>query len=419
VPGDHDPTDRAYAEALDAADPLASFRDEFVIADDDVCYLDGNSLGRLPKATEEALRRVVSEEWGTGLVRGWSRWIDRPAQVGDRLGRAVLGAGPGQVLVADSTTVNLYRLAAAALDARPDRGAIVADPADFPTDRYVLQGLAAERGRRLRRLRAVRTDAVARACAPGDVALVCLSHVDFRTAALAPLAEITAAAHAAGALVLWDLSHSAGVVPVSLDAAGVDLAAGCTYKYLFSGPGAPAWVYVRAEQQRRLRAPVWGWFAQRDQFAMGGAFRRADGVTGWLTGTPSVLGLAAVDEGIGLVERAGVEAIRAKSVALTELVIALFDAWLAPLGFELMTTRLAAGRGSHVAVRHPEAWRLCRVLAEQDAVIADFRPPDVVRLGFSPLTTRFAEAWTGAERLRRACAERRYERVESVRPRVT
>jgi kynureninase len=410
---------RAYAEALDAADPLAAFRDRFVIGDDALCYLDGNSLGRLPKATVARLAHVVAEEWGGGLVRSWSEWIDWPVAVGDRLGRSVLGASPGQVLVADSTTVNLYRLASAALGARPDRPAIVVDPADFPTDRYILQGLATEHGRQLRPLAAVDAEHVAQACARGDVALVCLSHVDFRTADVAPLREVTAAAHAAGALVLWDLSHSAGAIPIALDDDGVDLAVGCTYKYLCAGPGSPAWLYVRREQQQRLQAPVWGWFGQHDQFAMEADFRRAAGITGWLTGTPSIIGLAAVDEGVGVVDAAGVSAIRAKSEALTELVITLYDEWLAPLGFGLASGRDRARRGSHVAVTHPEAWRLCRVLAERCQVVTDYRRPDVIRLGLSPLTTRFAEAWDGIDRLRRAYLEGLHETVDAMPGRVT
>ena len=411
--------DRRYAEALDRSDPLAGFRDRFVVADDDLCYLDGNSLGRLPKSTAKRLNDIVARDWGDRLVRGWSEWIDWTASVGDRLGGAVLGAGPDQVLVADSTTVNLYRLASAALGGRPDRRTILFDPTDFPTDRYVLQGLAAEHGRLLRPLAGGTAAHVTESCAGGDVALVCLSHVDFRTADVAPLEEITHAAHAGGALMLWDLSHSAGVVPVELDRAGVDLAVGCTYKYLNSGPGSPGWLYVRREHQETLHAPVWGWFGQRDQFAMGPDFRRAAGIAGWLTGTPSVIGLAAVDEGVALVEAASVRAIRTKSEALTDLVIALYDAWLAPLGFGLATAREPARRGSHVAVTHPEARRLCRVLAEQCQVVTDYRRPDVIRIGLSPLTTRFIEAWDGVDRLRRAFVGGLHEQVEPWPGRVT
>ena len=411
--------DRRYAEELDRADPLAGFRDQFVVADDELCYLDGNSLGRLPKATTARLAHVVAVEWGRGLVGEWSAWINRPGEVGDRLGRSVLGAGTGQVLVADSTTVNLYRLASAALGARPDRRTILFNPTDFPTDRYVLQGLAAEHGRHLRPLTEADGAHVAQACEGHDVALICLSHVDFRTADIAALEEVTAAAHAGGALVLWDLSHSAGAVPVALDGARVDLAIGCTYKYLNGGPGSPGWLYVRREHQGTLQAPVWGWFAQRDQFAMGPDFRRAEGITGWLTGTPNVVGLAAVEEGVALVEAAGMGPIRAKSEALTALVVALYDAWLAPLGFGLATARDRDRRGSHVAITHPEAWRLCRVLAEECHVVTDYRRPDIIRFGMSPLTTRFVEVWDGVDRLRRAFVDGLYETLDATPDRVT
>jgi kynureninase len=230
---------------------------------------------------------------------------------------------------------------------------------------------------------------------------------------------VTAAVHAGGAFVLWDLSHSAGAVPVALDLAGVDLAVGCTYKYLNGGPGSPAWLYVRHAHQESLQPPVWGWFAQREQFAMGPDFRRNPGIAGWLTGTPNVIGLAAVDEGVALVEAAGIEAIRAKGQALTDLAIALCDAWLAPLGFGLATARNPDRRGSHVAVTHPDAWRLCRALAERCQVITDYRRPDVIRFGLSPLTTRFTELWDGLDRLRQAFIDGLHETIDVTPERVT
>jgi kynureninase len=324
------------------------------------------------------------------------------------------------VLVTDSTTVNLYRLASAALAGRPDRPVIVAHGGDFPTDRYVLQGIAADApSRELRLLERIDVGHVRRACASGDVGLVCLSQVDFRTGAVADVRAITAAAHDSGALVLWDLSHAAGAVPVQLDQDGVDLAVGCTYKYLNAGPGAPAWLYVRAELQQLLRPPVWGWFAQEDQFAMGPAFCPAPGIVGWSTGTPNVAGLVSVDEGVALLAEAGMAAVRAKSEALTALAVGLYDGWLEPLGFGLATPREPLQRGAHVALRHPEAWRLCRVLAEQRSVIADFRPPDLLRLGLSPLTTSFSEAWDGVDRLRRGFLDGLHLAVDPTPARVT
>ena len=401
--------DRAGAEALDAADPLASFRDRFVHEDGRRIYVDGNSLGRLPREAAERLADRV-DEWGSRLVTAWPDWIDLPLEVGDVVAPLV-GAGPGQLLVADSTTVNLYKLAHAALDVR--EGAIVARRDDFPTDRYVLQGLAAQRGRELRLV-----DDVGSAPA-SPVALVCLSHVDYRTGALEDLAGITAAAHRAGALALWDLSHSAGAVPVELDAAGVDLAVGCTYKYLNAGPGAPAFLYVRSELQPRLRSPIWGWFAQQEQFTMGPEYEPVDGIGRFLAGTPPVLDLAAVEAGARLLREAGIERLREKSIALTSLIVDLHDAWLAPLGFELGTPRDPARRGAHVSLRHPNAWRICRALIERADVIPDFRRPDSVRYGLPPVYTRFVDAWDAVDRLRRLVEEGVHLEVEPGTARVT
>ncbi|MEX0673389.1 MAG: kynureninase [Gaiellaceae bacterium] len=401
--------ERAHAEALDAADPLAPFRDRFVLEDGDRIYVDGNSLGRLPRETAELLAARV-EEWGRRLVTAWPDWLDLPLEVGDVLAPLV-GARPGEVLVADSTTVNLYKLAHAALDVR--EGAIVARAGEFPTNRYVLQGLAAQRGRELRLVDDVRS-----ALAP-PVALACLSHVDYRTGALEDMVAVTAAAHDAGALALWDLSHSAGAVPVGLDAAGADLAVGCTYKYLNAGPGAPAFLYVRSELQERLRSPIWGWFAQRDQFAMGPEYDPVAGIGRFQAGTPSVLGLAAVEAGARLLAEARIERLREKSVALTSLVVDLHDAWLAPLGFALGTPRRPDQRGAHVSLRHPDGWRICRALIERANVVPDFRGPDSVRYGLPPVYTRFVDAWDAVDRLRRLVEEGVHLEVEPGTARVT
>jgi len=401
--------ERSYAEALDAADPLAHFRERFVLEDGDRIYVDGNSLGRLPRETAKLLAARV-EEWGRRLVTAWPDWIDLPLEVGDVLAPLV-GARPGEVLVADSTTVNLYKLAHAALDDR--EGAIAGRAGDFPTDRYVLQGLAAQHGRELRLVDDVRS-----ALAP-PVALVCLSHVDYRTGGLEDMAAVTAAAHEAGALALWDLSHSAGAVPVALDAAGADLAVGCTYKYLNAGPGAPAFLYVRSELQERLRSPIWGWFAQRDQFAMGPEYDPVAGIGRFQAGTPSVLGLAAVEAGARLLAEAGIERLREKSVALTSLVVDLHDAWLSPLGFELGTPRQPDRRGAHISLRHSDAWRICRALIERANVIPDFRGPDSVRYGLPPVYTRFVDAWDAVDRLRRLVEEGVHLEVEPGTARVT
>lgn len=402
-------TERTHAQALDAADPLAPFRDRFVLDDPERIYVDGNSLGRLPKETAIRLAARV-EEWGSRLVTAWPDWIDLPLTVGDALA-PVVGAAPGQVLVCDSTTVNLYKLAHAALEERP--GAIVGRAGDFPTDRYVLQGLAERHGRELRLVEDVE------AALEPPVALLCLSQVDYRTGALENMAATTAAAHDAGALALWDLSHSAGAVPVELDAAGADLAVGCTYKYLNAGPGAPAFLYVRGELQPRLRSPIQGWFAQRDQFAMGPRYEPVEGIGRFLAGTPPILDLAAVETGAALIAEAGVERLREKSVGLTELVVQLHDARLAPLGFELGTPRDPARRGAHVSLRHPEGWRICRALIERANVVPDFRGPDSVRIGLPPIYTRFVDAWDAIDRLRRVVEDEVYLEVDPAIARVT
>lgn len=391
--------DRSEAEELDRLDPLRSWVDEFVATEPGVIYLDANSLGRLPKRTVTRLQDAAAA-WATELVRGWDTWIDLPIVVGDRLGAAVLGAAAGQVAVADSTTVNLYKLAAAALDDRPGRRVIVTDRHNFPTDRYVIDGLARARGLDVRHVDAdpvggVRRSDVA-AALDAEVALVTFSHVDYRSAAIAEVAAITADAHAAGALTLWDLSHAAGSVPVALDAWDVDLAVGCTYKYLNAGPGAPAWLYVAARLQDRLLPPIWGWFGAADQFAMGPAFEPAPGMRRWLAGTPPVLAIAAVDEGVAVVAEAGMNRVRAKGLALTAYAEKLWGTWLEPLGLGFASPPV---RGSHVALTHPEAYRLSRALRD-DGVIADHREPDIVRIGLAPLSTRFADVWDGLARLR-------------------
>jgi kynureninase len=394
--------DPAHAAALDAADPLAAFAARFVADDPDLIYLDGNSLGRLPRATVDRLREVVGQEWGGALVRGWGSWMDLPRRTGDRIGVDLLGARAGEVLVSDSTTVNFFKLATAALDARPGRRTIVTDRDNFPTDRYVLEGLAAARGLTIRWLEpdaiAGPTPAEVAAALDESVALVTFSHVSYRSAAIADLPAITKLAHDAGALALWDLSHSAGSVPVDLEAGGADLAVGCTYKYLHGGPGAPAYLYVREALQGALRSPIWGWLGRRDPFAMGQGYEPEAGVGGWIAGTPSVISLAAVEEGVALVAEAGVARLRAKGTALTSYAVALHDAWLAPLGCRLGSPRDPARRGAHVAIRHPAAADLCARLIE-GGVVGDFRAPDSLRFGLAPLTTSFADVHRALDRL--------------------
>jgi kynureninase len=398
------PTSREAAEQLDRDDPLAALRDEFLIPDDGVVYMDGNSLGRPPAAVADVLVALVREGWGDRLIRSWTEgWMDLPLSLGDRIG-ALLGAAPGQVAVADSTTVCFYKAASAALDARPGRTEILTDAANFPTDRYVLESLASRRGLSLRWLEpadaTLGPTASEVAAAVGEqTALVTFTHVDYRSAAILEMAAITDAAHAAGALTVWDLSHSLGAVHVSLDEHGADLAVGCTYKYLCGGPGSPAFIYVRSELQEWLRQPIWGWLGRREPFAMGPGYVPAEGMRAFLSGTPPIFALHALEPGLAIVERAGIDSIRAKGIALTDLAITLSDAWLSGLGVRVASPRQGARRGAHVALAHPRAIELCGSLAEL-GVLVDHRAPDVVRLGLSPLTTRFSEVWDGVNALR-------------------
>ncbi|HEY3766141.1 MAG TPA: kynureninase [Gaiellales bacterium] len=410
---------RAHALELDSADPLAGFRDRFELGDGDRIYVDGNSLGRLSLDARRALETTVNE-WSSRLVTGWHDWVDLPAAVGDELGAAALGAAPGQVLACDSTTVNLYKLAGAALAARP--GAVVVPADDFPTDRYVLEGLAGAHGRELRLLACdpvdgPQVDAVAEAA--DGAALVVLSHVNYRSGALADMRAITRAAQKVNAFVLWDLCHSAGAVEVELDAAGADLAVGCTYKYLNAGPGSPAFLYVASRHQESLRSPIQGWFSQADQFAMGPHYRPVAGIGRFMAGTPPVIGLAAVRAGAAMLGEAGIAAVRRKAAELTALAVELHDARLEPLGFTLGTPRDVNHRGAHVSLRHPDAWRICRALIEHADVVPDFRQPDSIRLGLPPLYTRFVDVWDAVDRLVTLVQDGVHERMPADAGRVT
>jgi kynureninase len=413
------------AKALDAADPLAGFRDEFVIDDPDSIYLDGNSLGRLPKRSAARVRAVVEQEWGQRLIRGWNEgWFTAPQRIGDKLARLV-GARPGEVVVGDSTSVNFFKLVLAALAARPDRRVVVTDDLNFPSDLYVLQGAVrlAGAGHRVVRVASpdglsVPLEALADAITP-ETALVTLSHTVFKSGYVYDLAAVTELAHRAGALVLWDLSHSVGALPVDLEAAGADLAVGCTYKYVNGGPGAPAFLYVRRELQDELVNPIWGWFGQRGQFDFKLDYEPAPGIGRFLVGTPPILSLAAIEPAVDLLLEAGLDRLRAKSVAQTEYLIALWEAWLQPLGVTLNSPRDPARRGSHVSLGHPEGLRVDRALIEEMKVIPDFRYPDNIRLGVAPLYTTFADIHAGLDRLRRVLAERLYEKYPLERPEVT
>ena len=394
--------------ALDAADPLASYRDRFVGAETPLVYFDGNSLGRPLKVTGPRLAEFVEHEWGGRLIRGWDEsWLDRPLAIGDELGRVALGAAPGQVAVGDSTTVLLYKLVRAAVAARPGRTEIVLDRDQFPTDRYVAAAVAEECGLTLRWIEVdtaagVTAEQVAEVVGP-QTALVLVNHVAYRSAWVADVPEITRVAHDAGALVLWDLCHSAGVLPTRLDEWDVDLAVGCTYKYLNGGPGSPAFLYVADRHLGQLTQPIQGWLGAADPFLMGPSYVPATGVRRFLSGTPGIVAMLALQDMLGLVGEAGLDAIRAKSVDLTAFAIEVADEVLAPLGVEVASPRDAALRGSHVTLNHPLMREATAALWEQD-VIPDYRDPHGLRVGLSPLSTSFAEVRAGLEGVREVLA---------------
>ncbi|MFF1385857.1 kynureninase [Arthrobacter sp. NPDC058288] len=397
---------RQRAVELDAADPLAGYRDHFIGTDTDLSYLDGNSLGRPLKRSAMDISSFIQHSWGGRLIRGWDEeWLQLPEAIGDQLGRAVLGAAPGQTIIADSTTVVLYKLIRAALAAvrDPARTEIVLDTDNFPTDRYLLEGIAREEGLTLRWIESdpaagVTVDQVRETTGP-DTAVVVLSQIAYRSGYLADLPAITAAVHDAGALVVWDLCHSAGSVEIDLDAAGVDFAAGCTYKYLNGGPGSPAFAYINSRHLPGLSQPIWGWMGRKDAFEMGPGYEPAPGIRGFLSGTPAIFGMIAMQGTLDLIEEAGMPALREKSRKLTAFALELHDAWLAPAGVVLATPRDPERRGSHITVDHPDFRQMTAQLWAQD-VIPDFRAPHGIRIGLSPLSTSFMEVYRGVAAVR-------------------
>lgn len=403
---------------LDAADPLAGYRERFLVPEHDpehplTAYLDGNSLGRPLAATAERLATFVRTEWGAGLIRSWDeKWMDEPTVLGDRLGAAVLGAAPGQVFVGDSTSVLLYKALRAALDhqqgADPARNEIVIDAGNFPTDRFIVEGIAAERGATLRWITpdpdAGVTTADLEQVLSESTAVVLLSHVAYRSGYLADAAALTARVKDAGALMVWDLCHSVGSVPLHLDDWGVDLAVGCTYKYLNGGPGAPALAYVRTGLQPSLRQPIWGWMGAADPFGMTDAYEPAGNIRRFITGTPPILAMQPLKDMVELIAEVGMDAVRAKSIALTEHAIRLADERLAPLGARLASPRDPEWRGSHITVEHPDFAAVTTRLWGL-GVIPDFRPPNGLRIGLSPLSTSFTELEAGIDAIAAALAD--------------
>lgn len=394
---------RREADALDRADPLAAYVSSFVADESVVSYLDGNSLGRPTADFAARVTRFVTQEWGGRLIRGWDEaWMAEPYRLGDRIGRVTLGAAEGQVVVGDSTTVLLYKTLRAAVAARPGRTEIVVDDDNFPTDRFIVEGIAAETGLRIRWIHAdpatgVTPDQVAEAVGE-DTAAVVLSHVAYRSGYVLDVPAVVETIRDAGALLVLDLCHSAGVIPTHLDAWGVDLAVGCTYKYLNGGPGSPAFCYVASRHQGSLRQPIQGWMGAADVFAMEPSYRPAEGIGGFVSGTPPILGMLAISSMLDLVEDAGIEAVAEKSRRLTEFAERALRVHVVPRGARLISPPAGPRRGSHLTVSHPSFEEVTARLWQR-GVIPDFRSPDGIRLGLSPLSTSFAEVEVGVRAL--------------------
>ena len=393
-----------------------------------MCYLDGNSLGRLPKQTIKVINDFLIDDWGAKVVEGWNDWIDQAQVTGDLIGRATLGAAAGQVLACDTTSVNFYQLVGAALAARPGRKTIIVDAANFPTDRYILQGLAKTHGLKLitidnespglaehERI----TPEILEKYLSDDVAFVTLEVIQYRSGARTDIKAITDLVRKFGALTIWDASHAVGAIEMNFDANGVDLAVGCTYKYGNSGPGAPAWLYVAKRIQKELQTPIQGWFAQNKQFEMGATFEKSEDIRGFQIASPSLIGLKSIQSAFGMIEEAGIDAIAAKCAQGTEMMIGLYDAWLADLGFTLNTSRNPKERGGHISLVHPEAKRISVALRQFANVIPDYRVPDSIRLAIAPLPTSYVEVWDGFQRIRDLVSTRQYEKIKADQSRVT
>ena len=385
-------------------------------------------MGRLPHATVKAVSDFLSQEWGNEVVTGWSHWIDEAQVAGDLLGRAALGAGPGQVLVCDTTSVNFYQLCLAAINARPGRKTIITDAANFPTDRYILEGIAKQLSMNLVIIdnedpaiaeNELITAELLEKYMSEDVALVTFEVIQYRSGARTDIQSVTDLARTYGALVVWDASHAAGAIEMNFDANGADLAVGCTYKYGNSGPGSPAWLYVNKRVQKELQVPIQGWFANEDQFGMGARFEKAEGIRGFQIASPSIVGIRSVQIAFAMIEEAGIDVIASKAAMGTQMMIDLFDEWLAPLGYTLLTSRNPQERGGHISIGHPEAAKICIALRKFANVIPDYRTPNAIRLAIAPLPTSYVEVWDGFARIRDLTESRQYEQVQGSDSRVT
>lgn len=418
-----------YAKLLDEQDELKSFRSKFDLQDKNLIYLDGNSLGVLPKSTKTHIERVVANEWGSGLIRSWNEgWYTRPRSIGEKLAK-IIGAQPDEVILTDSTSVNLFKLAFAALKHQTNRNEIVSDNLNFPSDLYILQGLIDIFGNRHKLNLASSTDGLTVSMEELDMlinektALLTLSHVVFKSAFMYNMSDVNNLTHRKGSMVLWDLSHAVGAVPVNLNESNADMAIGCTYKYLNGGPGSPAFLYVRKDLQEKLQSPIWGWFGQNKPFDFNLDYQPANGIDRFLAGTPPVLSLSTIDPSLDIIIEARMDRIRTKSIRQTEYLLSLFNEFLLPLGFEVGSPTNPEQRGSHISIKHPEAYRICKALIDPNigskVVIPDFREPDNIRLGIAPLYNTYTDIFEALTQIQFIVKGNKYLEYNPQRESVT
>ena len=418
-----------HARMLDQDDPLKHFRQRFVIKDPSIIYLDGNSLGRLPQKTVDHMEIAITEQWGDRLIRSWNEgWYLQSSRLGKKIAQ-IIGAHPDEVIVSDSTSVNLYKLAYGALKLKEERTEILSDDMNFPSDLYILQGLVKQFGgnRTLRLLKSpdgISSDMTEFVRIISQrTALVTLSHVAYKSSYMYDMERVTELAHMHDALVLWDLSHSVGAVPVSLNRANVDMAIGCTYKYLNGGPGSPAFLYVKRELQERMVNPIQGWFGEQNPFEFKLNYRESEGIRKFLTGTPPVISISGLEPALDMVLEAGIGSLRQKSVAQGEYLLSLARQWLVKQGFRIGSPELSEKRGSHIALKHAEGYRICKALTDPETggivVIPDFREPNNIRLGITPLYTTYEEIFLAVEQMKEIMDKKTYMKYPGSRDHVT
>ena len=420
--------DQNYIDSLDKNDNLSSFRNDFVHANDNICYLDGNSLGRLPKKTIHVVNSFLQDEWGEQLVEGWDNWINEAQVSGDLLADSLLEAEMGTVLVCDTTSINFYQLCSSVIMSNPDRKTIITDAANFPTDRYILEGIADHFDLNLVIIDNDSLDSddyeiispsILEKHLSDDVSLVTFQVLQYRSGALNPIKDITRLARSYGALTVWDASHAVGSVKLAFKENNIDLAVGCTYKYLCSGPGSPAWLYASKNLQGKLDVPIQGWFAQKDQFEMDPIFKRSKNIRGFQISSPSLIGLRSVNVSCEIFKSARMSNIIKKSDIGTELMIDLYDKWLKKIGFKLMTPRDSSKRGCHISLMHEHAQKISRALRKFDRVVVDYRTPNQIRIAISPLYNTFNEVYTGFKKIKECVEREKYLDIGNELSKVT